>query len=168
MEIVAVTVMPNKYRTPRKAAESLDDQVALGTLLSAASRQVVLMGSRAMSQLPVQPPDTDIVLLVGATPGQNQADLANRLKMDGTTFGRRVDRMVSMGYVSRVTDPADGRAYLLYLTDEGRELTAQIEDAVQAIDSHMGKRMGMRNYRRLSELLAQYLAESEEPLPDVL
>lgn len=121
-----------------------------------------------MSQLPIQPPDSDIILLVKAMPGQNQADLANRLKMDGTTFGRRVDRMVSMGFVSRVTDPSDGRAYLLYLTDQGDVLAEQIQSVVAAIDEHMGRRMGLRNYRRLTELLAQYLAESADGLPDNL
>lgn len=167
-EIVTVTVMPNKYRSPRKATEPLSEQIATGTLLLAASRQVVLLGSKAMAKLPIQPPDSDIILLVKAMPGQNQADLANRLKMDGTTFGRRVDRMVSMGFVSRVTDPSDGRAYLLYLTDTGDTLADEIQSIVEQIDEHMGRRMGLRNYRRLSELLAQYLAESEDVVPDRL
>lgn len=121
-----------------------------------------------MSQLPIQPPDTDIILLVTTLSGQNQADLANRLKMDGTTFGRRVDRLVSMGFLSRVTDPSDGRAYLLYLTDSGEQLSSQIQEIVSRIDTQMGKRMGLRNYRRLSELLAHYLAESEQGLSDRL
>lgn len=57
------------------------------------------------------------------------ADLAERLGLDKSTVSRQVTQMESMGLIQRVTDPQDGRARLIHVTDEGRSRVQQLRAA---------------------------------------
>ncbi len=66
------------------------------------------------------------------------ADLGREIGLDRTTVTRRADRLERTGLLERRPDPADGRATLLALTDDGhatvavtrRRLAADIETAL--------------------------------------
>jgi MarR family transcriptional regulator, transcriptional regulator for hemolysin len=59
----------------------------------------------------------------------NQTELANRVGVRKTAIGAALDALIVRGYVDRISDPADGRAKLLSLTDKGVELGRDIDDA---------------------------------------
>ncbi|MBP0450982.1 MarR family transcriptional regulator [Kitasatospora sp. RG8] len=52
------------------------------------------------------------------------ADLGREIGLDRTTVTRRADRLERAGLLQRQPDPADGRATLLALTDDGRTVVA--------------------------------------------
>ncbi len=52
----------------------------------------------------------------------NQATLADQMDMEPITLSRQIDRMQAAGLIERRPDPADRRAYRLYLTDDARPL----------------------------------------------
>ncbi len=54
----------------------------------------------------------------------NQTALADLLDMEPITLSRHVDRAEAAGLIIRKPNPADRRAYRLFLTDEARELVA--------------------------------------------
>ncbi len=56
-----------------------------------------------------------------------QKKLAADLCLDKSTTSRVVDSLERKDYVTRTTDPQDGRAFLLEVTDKGRALHGQIE-----------------------------------------
>ncbi|WP_405008848.1 MarR family transcriptional regulator [Kitasatospora purpeofusca] len=66
------------------------------------------------------------------------ADLGREIGLDRTTVTRRADRLERTGLLERRPDPADGRATLLALTDDGhatvavtrRRLAADIETSL--------------------------------------
>ncbi|MEU9045976.1 MULTISPECIES: MarR family transcriptional regulator [unclassified Kitasatospora] len=66
------------------------------------------------------------------------ADLGREIGLDRTTVTRRADRLEQAGLLQRRPDPADGRATLLALTDDGhaviaatrQRLAAGIEDSL--------------------------------------
>ncbi|MFF7993312.1 MarR family winged helix-turn-helix transcriptional regulator [Kitasatospora xanthocidica] len=68
------------------------------------------------------------------------ADLGREIGLDRSTVTRRADRLERAGLLRRQPDPADGRATLLALTDDGRtavaatrqRLAAGIEDSLAA------------------------------------
>ena len=49
-------------------------------------------------------------------------DLADVIGMPPTTLTGHIDRLVREGVVRRVTNPADGRSYLVELTESGAEV----------------------------------------------
>lgn len=54
-------------------------------------------------------------------------ELAAELYLDKSTASRTVDSLEAKGYVCRTSDPGDGRALRLDITQKGRELYARIE-----------------------------------------
>jgi DNA-binding MarR family transcriptional regulator len=58
----------------------------------------------------------------------NQTELANRVGLRKTAIGAALDGLIVRGYVDRISDPEDGRAKLLSLTDNGSALARAIDD----------------------------------------
>jgi DNA-binding MarR family transcriptional regulator len=48
--------------------------------------------------------------------------IAERIGSDVSTTSRQVAHLAALGYVDKVTDPADGRAQLVHLSTAGRDL----------------------------------------------
>lgn len=58
--------------------------------------------------------------------GQRQVDLAEQLEIQPITLARLLDQLAEAGLVERRPDPADRRAYRLYLTPAAGPRLAQI------------------------------------------
>lgn len=67
-----------------------------------------------------------VLTYVGRNEGTNQVGLAEFMEVEPITLSRHIDRMQAAGLVERRPDPADRRAYRLYLTDKGRPLLDQL------------------------------------------
>ncbi|WP_336813591.1 MarR family winged helix-turn-helix transcriptional regulator [Bosea sp. MMO-172] len=62
--------------------------------------------------------------------GLNQASLAEQMDLQPISLARLLDRLQSQNLIERREDPADRRAYRLFLTPEGRALVDGL-DAVR-------------------------------------
>lgn len=76
--------------------------------------------------------------------GIQQAALAERIEVEPITLCRMVDRLAEAGLVERRRDPADRRAWNIYLTDRSRPLLDRLRavaddlfaDALDGVDEH--------------------------------
>ncbi len=59
--------------------------------------------------------------------GINQSQLADRMDVEPIVLVRLLDKLEKGGYVQRVQDPQDRRAYLLYLTEKAGPLIERLE-----------------------------------------
>ncbi|MDN5717797.1 MAG: MarR family transcriptional regulator [Janibacter sp.] len=59
-------------------------------------------------------------------------DIAERNLSDASTVSRQVSHLTSLGLLTKVPDPDDGRAQLVALTDEGAALLAELVDRREA------------------------------------
>ncbi len=50
------------------------------------------------------------------------SDLAAKVELDSSTVSRHIKALQESGLVERTTDPADGRASLVQLSEQGREI----------------------------------------------
>jgi MarR family transcriptional regulator for hemolysin len=74
------------------------------------------------------------VVLLGRRPeGMRQNLLADELGVEGPSLVRLLDRLVENGLVERREDPADRRAKIVHLTEEGR---VHSRDASRALDRY--------------------------------
>jgi len=81
--------------------------------------------------------------------GINQGGLADLLEVEPITLGRMIDRLEESGLVERRSDPADRRAWRIYLTEKSRPLLGQlrgiadqmIEGALTGIEPEDRKRL---------------------------
>ncbi|MCG6499824.1 MarR family transcriptional regulator [Kitasatospora sp. A2-31] len=111
---------------------------ALGLLLQRSTRARIY--ARLTEGLGTAVDDLTYPVLSGLarTGACSAADLGREIGLDRTTVTRRADRLEQAGLLRRHPDPADGRATLLALTDDGhavvaatrRRLTDAIEDSL--------------------------------------
>jgi len=65
--------------------------------------------------------------------GVRQNVLADRIGVEGASLVRVLDDLMSSGLVRREPDPSDRRANLLFLTDNGRDVTARMEIEIREL-----------------------------------
>ena len=72
-------------------------------------------------------PQWQVLTLLARHEGINQGGLAEILEVEPITLGRMIDRLQDAELVARRPDPADRRAWRLYMTDRGNALLEQLQ-----------------------------------------
>ena len=80
------------------------------------------------------PPALGMLSHLGASEGQSQQALSNALGIHRSAVVALVDDLEQRGLAERRRDPADRRAYTLYLTPAGRDLLSDLERTVDERD----------------------------------
>lgn len=62
-----------------------------------------------------------------------QNELAEELELEPIAIGRVIDRLQKAGFVERRADPADRRAWRLFLTDRAHAVVDDMEDIANAL-----------------------------------
>ncbi|MFE3519002.1 MarR family winged helix-turn-helix transcriptional regulator [Streptomyces sp. NPDC059166] len=70
-----------------------------------------------------------LLVRLESTGPQRATDLAVYFGVGKATMSRQLHALERLGLVARETDPADGRASLVHLTDEGLERFTSVRDA---------------------------------------
>ena len=96
---------------------------------------------------------------LAAFEGQSQQALSNALGIHRSAVVALVDDLESRGLAERRRDPADRRAYTLYLTSEGRALLAELDRAADDEDAELLTALDAAERAQLISLL-QRVAES--------
>lgn len=78
-----------------------------------------------------------LLLILAHSEGENQAFYAERLEVEPISLGRMLDRMEESGRVERRPNPADRRAWLVYLTPAGHEIIDQVNRCLSALEEEM-------------------------------
>jgi DNA-binding MarR family transcriptional regulator len=63
---------------------------------------------------------------------QRATELAAYIGVGKATMSRQLHALEELGLVAREPDPADGRAWLVHLTEEGRSRVGQVREARRA------------------------------------
>jgi DNA-binding MarR family transcriptional regulator len=78
-------------------------------------------------------PQYAALVVIRDNPGMDQATLAGLIAHDRPTIGGVVDRLVAKNLVKRAQNPADRRAKMLSLTDQGRVLLDRLDPLIDDI-----------------------------------
>jgi MarR family transcriptional regulator for hemolysin len=80
-----------------------------------------------------------VLFALSRNEGINQAGLADYLEVETITLCRMIDRLQEAGLVERRADPADRRAWRLYLTDAARPLLETLRPlGAEVVDEALG------------------------------
>ena len=91
----------------------------------------IFMDETAKKGFDLTPVQYAALSAIDATPGLDQATVANHIAYDRVTIGGVVDRLVQKELVRRETNPKDRRARNLVLTEKGAETLAEIRPVVR-------------------------------------
>lgn len=111
---------------------------------------------------------SEIVLACLARPGQcdmRLADISTAMGIEPSTVTRKVQRLADAGLIERQSDPTDGRAFRLRLTNDGNDLVDSIADAKATLFSSAIAKWSASDrseFVRLLERLADDLSHGTE------
>ncbi len=95
---------------------------SLGFLLSDSARLLRRRFDQYARAIGVTRPQWQVLFALSRLEGTNQGSLAEHLEVEAITLCRMLDRLQEAGLVERRADPADRRAWRLFLTDKARPL----------------------------------------------
>jgi DNA-binding MarR family transcriptional regulator len=103
-----------------------------------------------------------IVLRAVANEGPIRASgLAECIQSDPSTVSRQVAALVKEGLLERRSDPEDGRASLLVVTDRAQEILAEHDEIRLNHFAHMVEGWSARDLRRFAAMLKQFNVDFE-------
>lgn len=100
--------------------------------------------------------------------GSSQQAIGELMGLHPTRMVFLVDELEKLGLAERRRNPADRRSYALYLTDRGREVLNEAQDAVAAHELSFGTSLSAHERRQLGDLLRRVADEqglSRQSLP---
>lgn len=112
----------------------MDENIAM--LMAQVSRLMRRAFDEKARLLGMTRPQWQVVSILSVNEGINQGGLAELLEVEPITLGRMVDRLQDAALVERRPDPADRRAWRLFLTDKAQEQLVQLRPlALDTIDA---------------------------------
>jgi MarR family transcriptional regulator, transcriptional regulator for hemolysin len=113
------------------------DMLSLPYLLSDSARLLRRAFDARVRELGMTSPQARLLLSLHLTEGENQGFYAERLEVEPISLTRMVDRMEDGGLIERRRDPADRRAWRLFLTQRSRETIEQVRAGLDGLEREM-------------------------------
>lgn len=98
----------------------------IGTMLAQVSRLIRRSFDERARAIGATRPQWQVLSILKRNAGINQGNLAEILEVEPITAGRMIDRLQEAQLVERRPDPADRRAWRLFLTEKGEQLAEQL------------------------------------------
>lgn len=99
----------------------------IGTMIAQVARLMRRSFDERARSIGVTRPQWQVLSLLARNEGINQGGLAEILEVEPITLGRMIDRLQEAQMVERRADPADRRAWRLFLTPKGNDLIDQMK-----------------------------------------
>lgn len=99
----------------------------IGTMIAQVARLMRRNFDERARSIGVTRPQWQVLSLLSRHEGINQGGLAEMLEVEPITLGRMIDRLQEAAMVERRADPADRRAWRLFLTPKGNGLIDQMK-----------------------------------------
>ena len=115
----------------------MQSMLSLPYLLSDSARLLRRAFDAGVRTLGMTSPQARLLLILHVTEGENQGFYAERLEVEPISLTRMIDRMEEAGLLERRRDPADRRAWLLFLTDRSRQLIDQVRACLAGLEDEM-------------------------------
>jgi DNA-binding MarR family transcriptional regulator len=103
----------------------------IGTMLAQVARLLRRTFDVRARSIGVTRPQWQVLSLLKLHAGSNQGALAEMLEVEPITLGRMIDRLQEADLVERRADPADRRAWLIFLTGKGEEQVDRLRPLVR-------------------------------------
>lgn len=133
----------------------------LGRLLAEFRRELLAeASSRGYGDL--RPAHLQITGNVG-TKGIRLTQLAARAQLSNAATSELVNEMQSLGYLERRTDPADGRAKLIFPTARGLKMLKEASDKVRELEQLWGSIVGPDRFEAAMQTLQEILTATNTP-----
>jgi MarR family transcriptional regulator, lower aerobic nicotinate degradation pathway regulator len=99
-----------------------DIENSIGFLLSKAYQRAWAILREEIEEYDLTPPQFALLSFLWQQDGLTQVELAEKGQIDRSTLGGLIDRLERNSLLERRQHPQDRRAYMIYLTEQGKNL----------------------------------------------
>lgn len=93
------------------------------------------------------------LVLIANNPGISQAHLARAMRIERATMGTTISRMIDHGWVDRLQNSGNRRAYALFLSDKGAKLMERLLPVMKEHDRAIKANLNEKEAQLLNNLL---------------
>lgn len=111
----------------------MEQKESMGKWISAMYRHIQIKINKELEPYQMSSGLIHVYMTLLNNDGINQDSIAKKLDLDKATVGRAIEKLITIGYVTRETDDADHRAYNLHITKTGSEIEPQIRKILNSV-----------------------------------
>ncbi|WP_029430590.1 MarR family winged helix-turn-helix transcriptional regulator [Blastococcus sp. URHD0036] len=131
----------------------MSDSAALGELLMRAARAQRRRWRESLAPWDLSPHHARALRVVGGREGIRLSELAEELHIAPRSATEVADALQARGLVERTADPADRRAVVLRVTEQGRSVQREVAAARDADNRELFGRLSESDRAELARLL---------------
>lgn len=132
-------------------------KVPLGTMLRDAARLLEGDEDDGLPQDALDPYLISYLWRINARPGLTLSEYSKSHGVDLASYSRWANKLVAMGFVSKLKDGSDSRRRRLQITDAGLAALHESLQAYESVEAMVEARMGYDSYLQLRKMLAAFL-----------
>ena len=131
---------------------------SLGFVINRTSVAIKKEFAKRLKPYDLTPEQWSILNRLGEQDGLTQKDLADRTYKDQPNTARILDKLERKGLLRRADNPEDRRAFLIFLTDEGKSVRESIIPITTQLNKDAGSGLETKECRQLIALLQKVYA----------
>ncbi len=135
------------------------EHVSLGRLIACLYRQAQIHLEKKLAPLGLGSGTYPYMLMLSRYETMSQNEITRHLVIDKATTTRAIQKLLKRGYVNKVQDPDDQRAFRISLTDKGKEQVPHLKKVLQEWTDILSKNF-MENDKKAAVHLLQKMVDN--------
>jgi MarR family transcriptional regulator for hemolysin len=124
-----------------------------GFLLTDSARLLRKLIDRRLQPLGLTRAQWSVLAILSNHEGLSQSQISDALEIEKSTAGRLIDQVEKSGWIERRPILGDRRLWGVHLTDQARELIADVESVILQTRTEMLRGLSIEQQQDLSEIL---------------
>lgn len=124
-----------------------------GFLLTDSARLLRKLIDRRLQPLGLSRAQWSVLAILSNHDGLSQSQISDGIEIEKSTAGRLIDQVEKSGWIERRPIPGDRRLWGVHLTDQARELIAEVERVILQTRTEMLRGLSAEQQQNLSEIL---------------
>ncbi|SDM98060.1 DNA-binding transcriptional regulator, MarR family [Fictibacillus solisalsi] len=135
--------------------DSPNQHVSIGFLMNQTSRKIIHLLMHRFREYDVTPEQWSVLYQLHKEGGINQKELARRTAKDQPTTARILDLLIKKALIQKQMSENDRRAFIVSLSDKGREITEQIAPIEESTMSEVVAGLEPKHVEQIKQWLHQ-------------
>lgn len=138
------------------------EHVSLGRLIACLYRQAQSHLEKRLAPIGLGSGTYAYLIMLSRRESMSQNEITRHLWIDKATTTRAIQKLLKQGYVNKVQDPDDQRAYRISLTDKGKEQLPLLKNVLQEWTDILSKNFSGNDKKSAAQLLQRMVENALE------
>ncbi|WP_120198328.1 MarR family winged helix-turn-helix transcriptional regulator [Lacrimispora algidixylanolytica] len=131
---------------------------SIGKLTAAINRNLQIILNHKLKDISIRSGQHDFFYVISLYEGITQKELSEWLYISKSTTAKAVKNLMDHGYVRKEKDTEDNRYDRLYLTEKGKQISAQMQETFKEVVEITTRNLSPLEIKQTKELLKRILS----------